>query len=315
VASDVIYRAAHVPLLLHTLQALVCGLERQRGHRRTKKVATTALVAFDKRGREGVETFLKAAAAAGSGLTVRHVSAAEMPPGARFTHFGCVVLTASRDGASAAGSSSGAPAVDAPEQARRTPASAGGTLSEPPRRPGLELAPHADGKQCGAPALSLAAVAAAKGGLKPTGLDRCQTAGARLDPGGSGQFLYRNFDGLAAPGETSEGEVLVALFEAHISARNHSNLAGVDKEAPPTARLAPAVAALPFLPAPPPLLANAAPATAAATVATAAPPAADWAALAAACPAAHFVDATKLQQRAPKSAKTFAMDCLNGEYT
>jgi hypothetical protein len=219
-----------------------------------------------------------------------------------------VALTASHDGASAAGSSSGAPADDAPEQA-------GGTLSEPPRRPGLELTPHADGKQCGAPALSLAAVAAVKGGLKPTGLDRCQTAGARLDPGGSGQFLYRNFDGLAAPGETSEGKVLVALFEAHISARNHSDLPGADKEAPPTARLAPAVAVLPFLPAPPPPphLANAA--TAAATAATAAPPAADWAALAAACPAAHFVDATKLQQRAPKSARTFAMDCLNGEYT
>lgn len=325
-ASDVIYRAAHVPLLLHTLQGLVRGLERQgHHHRRTKKATTTALVAFDKRGREGVEAFLKAAAAPGSGFALRHVCAAEMPPGARFTHFGCVELTAAAAGgeaefppplggaasgrvtasngenndhdASAAFKSPGTPAAATPKQA----------ASEPPSLEGLELAPHADGTQCGAPKLSLAAVAAARGGLKPTGLDRRQTAGARLDPGGSGQFAYRNFDGLAPPGHTPEGRALVALFDAHC--RHSPSRAGAAVTAGTAGPVAaPAVDALPKPPAlPPPALPPPAPPPLLAAV--------DWAALALACPAAHCVDAAKLQQRAPKTANTFAMNCLNGEYT
>jgi len=95
VASDVIYRATHVPLLLQTLEELMRGSVLLKGssHDGVAQKSPTALIAFDKRGREGIEAFLKAVAAPESCFTVRHVSADEMPPGARFTHFGCAELT------------------------------------------------------------------------------------------------------------------------------------------------------------------------------------------------------------------------------
>jgi len=96
VASDVIYRAEHVPLLLETLRGVVGP-------------STTCLVAFDKRGREGVTAFLRAlahrpvgpAAVAGEEaagvLTVRSVADSEMPQGFRFAQFGCVEIRRRKD--------------------------------------------------------------------------------------------------------------------------------------------------------------------------------------------------------------------------
>ena len=106
VASDVIYRATHVPLLLQTLQELMGGSIRQKDacQNEAHRKGPTALVAFDKRGREGIDAFLKAVAAPGSCFAVRHVTADEMPPGARFTHFGCVELTCAAPEASPASS-------------------------------------------------------------------------------------------------------------------------------------------------------------------------------------------------------------------
>ena len=78
VASDVIYRSEHVPLLLDTLRGVV-------GPR------TVCLVAFDKRGREGVQAFLRAFDEHFE-LSVRPVEPNEMPPGFRFAHFGCVEI-------------------------------------------------------------------------------------------------------------------------------------------------------------------------------------------------------------------------------
>jgi predicted nicotinamide N-methyase len=81
VASDVIYRSEHVPLLLSTLKA-VTGPN------------TTSFVAFDRRGREGIEAFLRAVKAEDSGLSFHEVGSEEMPPGYRFVHFGLVELRA-----------------------------------------------------------------------------------------------------------------------------------------------------------------------------------------------------------------------------
>lgn len=106
VASDVIYRAEHVELLLQTLQGVIGP-------------TTVGYVAFDRRGREGLQVtsrtplhacviipahvriptpltqaFLKAAKRPGSGLTLREVGMEEMPTGYRFVHFGLVELRA-----------------------------------------------------------------------------------------------------------------------------------------------------------------------------------------------------------------------------
>mmetsp|Transcript_82151 Transcript_82151/g.232602 ORF Transcript_82151/g.232602 Transcript_82151/m.232602 type:complete len:342 (+) Transcript_82151:78-1103(+) len=106
VASDVIYRAEHVDLLLQTLQGVIGR-------------TTVGYVAFDRRGREGLQVtwatplrvgvmdsahvriltplaqaFLKATKRPGSGLTLREVEMDEMPAGYRFVHFGLVELRA-----------------------------------------------------------------------------------------------------------------------------------------------------------------------------------------------------------------------------
>jgi predicted nicotinamide N-methyase len=81
VASDVIYRADHVSLLLDTLKGVMGP-------------STTAFVAFDRRGREGVEAFLTKAKQENSGLTIRDVGIDEMPLGYRFVHFGLIELRA-----------------------------------------------------------------------------------------------------------------------------------------------------------------------------------------------------------------------------
>mmetsp|Transcript_45407 Transcript_45407/g.91615 ORF Transcript_45407/g.91615 Transcript_45407/m.91615 type:complete len:269 (+) Transcript_45407:90-896(+) len=84
VASDVIYRAEHVPLLLETLKGVMGP-------------ATTAYVAFDRRGREGVEAFLRSIKAENSSFAVRDVGSDEMPAGYRFVHFGLVELRVAQD--------------------------------------------------------------------------------------------------------------------------------------------------------------------------------------------------------------------------
>jgi hypothetical protein len=81
VASDVIYRSEHVPLLLSTLQAL-------------SGANTTVYLSFDRRGREGVETFLRQVRDEGaSGFKLREISENEMPAGYRFAQLGIVELT------------------------------------------------------------------------------------------------------------------------------------------------------------------------------------------------------------------------------
>lgn len=77
VASDVIYRAEHVPLLLDTLNGVL-------GPR------STGFVAYDLRGREGVAAFR--AQVSSTGLRVRQVAPDEFPPGFRFAHLGMVEL-------------------------------------------------------------------------------------------------------------------------------------------------------------------------------------------------------------------------------
>lgn len=83
VASDVIYRSEHVPLLLSTLQALV-GID------------SVCYVSFDKRGREGIEAFLSLVKDEESGFHMREVSESEMPSGYRFTQLGIIELTKRR---------------------------------------------------------------------------------------------------------------------------------------------------------------------------------------------------------------------------
>jgi predicted nicotinamide N-methyase len=78
-ASDVIYRSEHVAVLLKTLRFVVGP-------------TTVAYVAFDKRGREGVESFLRQLRGPDSGFQMREVTAAEMPTGFRFVHFGLVEM-------------------------------------------------------------------------------------------------------------------------------------------------------------------------------------------------------------------------------
>eukprot|EP00326_Haptolina_ericina_P041416 CAMPEP_0181257806 /NCGR_PEP_ID=MMETSP1096-20121128/50445_1 /TAXON_ID=156174 ORGANISM="Chrysochromulina ericina, Strain CCMP281" /NCGR_SAMPLE_ID=MMETSP1096 /ASSEMBLY_ACC=CAM_ASM_000453 /LENGTH=266 /DNA_ID=CAMNT_0023356157 /DNA_START=47 /DNA_END=847 /DNA_ORIENTATION=+ len=81
VAADCVYRSEHAALLLHTLQG-VLGPGRK------------ALVALDRRGREGSNAFLQAAGSAESGFAMREVdNAVEMPSGYRFVHFLLVELT------------------------------------------------------------------------------------------------------------------------------------------------------------------------------------------------------------------------------
>lgn len=80
VASDVIYRAEHVPLLLSTLQAVV-------------GTNSVAYVSFDKRGREGLEAFLTLVRDPSSVFQLREVTGDEMPSGYRFTQLGIVELT------------------------------------------------------------------------------------------------------------------------------------------------------------------------------------------------------------------------------
>lgn len=83
VASDVIYRAEHVPLLLDTLRGVL-------GPR------ATGYVAYDLRGREGVAAFL--AQVGDAGLRVRQVASGEFPPGFRFAHLGVVELRREPEG-------------------------------------------------------------------------------------------------------------------------------------------------------------------------------------------------------------------------
>lgn len=78
-ASDVIYRAEHVPLLIATLKELTTEF-------------TSVYVAFDRRGREGLEAFIQLIKDPQQGFTLREVSAEEMPVGFRFLHLGIVEL-------------------------------------------------------------------------------------------------------------------------------------------------------------------------------------------------------------------------------
>jgi len=83
VGADVLYHAQHAPLLLATLQGVVGP-------------GCKALVAVDRRGREGVKAFLHACAGC---FAVREVdNAQEMPVGYRFVHVGLYELTRRNEG-------------------------------------------------------------------------------------------------------------------------------------------------------------------------------------------------------------------------
>ena len=118
VAADVVYKREHGPLLMRTLRVLLKKLtavadgdddaddddddDESSGSRQPPGPAE-ALLAFDKRGREGLSSFFEEIRKEGSGLTLDVLPYADMPAEVRFVHFGLARITIDpREGGAAA---------------------------------------------------------------------------------------------------------------------------------------------------------------------------------------------------------------------